>query len=188
MARGWSLNQRMPGALARLKEEIRKILVVAVFFSTGFLLIMLAERLFTRGSSIEIAGYARAVVGGLVVAKVLLLVDLVPFVHAFPDKPLIHNIVWKSSLYIAASVVFMYIEPLIKHLFKGLGLPASHALALQELMQPRTGAILIFVAMLLVAFVTMRELSRVIGKEQFRHIFLGTRRKPAADTSSRRAA
>lgn len=164
------------------------MLVIGVFFSTGFLLIMLAERLFIRGSGIEMAGYARAIVGGLIVAKLLLLVDLVPFVNAFPDKPLIHNIVWKSSLYIAASVVFTYLEPLIEELFRGRGLTASHARALEKLVLPRTWAVEIWFAMLLVAFVTMQELSRVVGKAQMKHMFFGERPKAAAERGPRRAA
>lgn len=177
----------MPKAIARVKEEVRKILVIAVFFSTGFLLIMAAEKLFTRGSGIEMAGYVRALVGGLIVAKVLLIVDLAPFVHAFPHKPLVYNIVWKSSLYVAASIVFQYLEPFVKCLFKGRGLSASHWSALAELTLPRTWAIEIWLAMLLVAFVTMQELSRVIGKEQMKQHFFGGRAK-RAEEDSRRAA
>ena len=178
----------MPKAIARVTEELRKVLVVAAFFATGFLLIRFSERLFTQGSGIEIAGYARALIGGLIVAKVLLIVDLAPFVHAFPDKPLIHNIVWKSSFYVAASVIFLYADPLVKHLFKGMSLSAANHGAIQEVMRPRTWAIVIWLAMLLAAFVTMQELSRVIGKEQLKQIFFGSRNRPAITRGSRRAA
>jgi hypothetical protein len=163
----------MPRAVARVKEEIRKILTAAVFFSTGFCLIVLADRLLTRGSGVEIASFARALIGGLIVAKVLLVVDLLPFVHAFPTKPLVHNIIWKSSMYIAGSLVFRYLEPLVKSLFKGMGLAASHFSALGEFMLPRFWAIEIWLAMLLVVFVTMQELSRVVGKEKLRLMFFG---------------
>ncbi len=178
----------MSKAGAKAKEELRKIMVAASFFATGFCLIIIAERLFVRGSTIEVAGVFRAVVGGLIVAKVLLIVDLLPFVHAFPEKPLVHNIVWKSSLYVAASLVFRYLEPFIKYLFKGMGLYAAHSGALQELMLARTWAVEIWLAMLLVVFVTMQELSRVIGNEELRFIFLGAKRKPAAEKRFRDAA
>jgi hypothetical protein len=178
----------MPKAIERGREELRKLVVIAAFFSAGFLLIMISERLFTRGSGVEIAGYARALIGGLIVAKVLLIVDLAPFVHAFPDKPLIQNIVWKSSLYVAASVIFLYLDPLVEHLFKGMSLSAAHHGAIQEVMRPRTLAILIWLAMLLAAFVTMQELSRVIGREQLKQIFFGSRNRPSVTRGSRRAA
>jgi hypothetical protein len=173
---------------ARAKEELRKLLVAASFFAIGFFLIIIAERLFVRESTIQVGGVVRAVVGGLIVAKVLLIVDLLPFVHAFPDKPLVHNIVWKSSVYVAASLVFRYLEPFIKDLFKGKGLSASHSGALQELARPRTWAVEIWLVMLLVVFVTMQELSRVIGKEQLRFIFFGVSSKPADEKRIRRVA
>jgi hypothetical protein len=168
----------MSHASARIVEEVRKVLVAASFFAIGFCLIIVAERLFVKGSAIEVTGVVRAVVGGLVVAKVLLLVDLLPFVHAFPHKPLVHNVLWKSSLYIVASLIFRYLEPFIKSLFKGVGLYAAHSGALRELMLPRTWAIEIWLAMLLLVFVSMQELSRVIGKEEFRAMFFGAKSKP----------
>lgn len=168
-------------SLSRLKEEFRKILVIAVFFSVGFLLIHFSNELLTTGSGVKLVGISRSLIGGLIVAKVLLIVDLIPFVHAFPHKPLAYHVVWKSTIYVAAAVVFMYIEPFVKSLFKGAGLLPSHLRAWHELMLPRTGATLIWVAMLLVVFVTLQELSRAIGKEEFKDMFLGHRGKTQAE-------
>jgi len=178
----------MPASIARVKEEARKLLVVAVFFSVGFSIIILHNRLLTRGSGIEIAGFARALVGGLLVAKVLLTVDLLPFVDAFPHKPLVHNIGWKSSLYIAASVVFLYMEPFVKSVVKGGGLSLSHSRAWQELMLPRTWAALIWLAVLMVIFVMMRELNRVVGEDKLKHMFFGHRGKTSDESRYRDAA
>lgn len=178
----------MPGVVAKVKEEFRKILVVAVFFSAGFCLIHVSNRLLTEGSHVEIASLTRAIFGGLIVAKVLMSVDLLPFVNAFPGGLLVHNIVWKSSLYVAGGVAFLYIEPFVKNLFKGIGVPASHSRAWQELMLPHTWATVIWVAMLMAVFVTLRELSRVIGKDQFKHMFLGHRGKLVTEERFRDAA
>lgn len=168
----------MSRAIERVKEEIRKIFVVAVFFSTGFCLIHICTRLFTEGSNVQIASITRAIFGGLIVAKVLALVDVVPFVHAFPGKPLVHNIAWKSWLYVAGGAIFLYLEPFLKNLFRGAGLFVSHSRAWEELMLPRTWATLIFLAMLMIAFVTMQEMSRVIGKNEMKHMFFGARSNP----------
>ena len=178
----------MPGVVAKAKEEFRKMLVVAMFFSAGFCLIHVSNRLLTEGSHVQIANLTRAIVGGLIVAKVLLSVDLLPFVHAFPGKPLARNVVWKSSLYVAGGVIFLYIEPLLKNLFRGAGLFVSHSRAWQELMLPRTWATVIWVAILMAVFVTLTELSRVIGKDQLKYMFFGRGRKLATQDRSRHAA
>jgi hypothetical protein len=178
----------MPGVVAKAKEEFRKILVIAVFFSAGFCLIHLSNRLLTEGSHVQIATLTRAIFGGLIVAKVLLIVDILPFVDAFPGRPLMRNIVWKSSLYIGAGVIFLYIEPLVKNLFRGIGLRASYSQAWQELMLPHTWANVIWLAMLMAVFVTLMELSRVIGKDQVKYMFFGRRAKPATEERFRDVA
>lgn len=161
----------MSGTIAKVKEEVRKILVVALFFSIGFGLIHVSNRLLTEGSTVEIERLTQAIFGGFIVAKVLLTVDLLPFVHAFPGKPLVQNIAWKTSLYVVAGVIFLYVEPFLKSLVKGAGVYAALAHAWHELMLPRTWATVIWVAMLLVVFVTAAELTRVIGKDRMKHLF-----------------
>jgi hypothetical protein len=178
----------MPPLVAKVKEELRKMLVVAVFFATGFCIIIIHNRLLTHGSNIEIAGFARAMIGGLIVAKVLLTVNLLPFVHAFPDKPLVHNITWKTSLYVVAGIIYLYIEPFLKSLVKGMGIFASHSRAWQELMLPRTWATVIWLAVLMAIFVTFQEVSRVIGNERLKEIFLGRKDKSVTEIRSRKAA
>ena len=178
----------MPGLVAKAKEEFRKILVIALFFSAGFCLIHVSNRLLTEGSQVELASLTRAIFGGLIVAKVLLIVDILPFVDAFPGRPLVRNIAWKSSLYVAASVIFLYIEPFLKNLFKGAGLFVSQSRAWEEVMRPHTWATVIWVAMLMAVFVTLKELSRVLGKDQLKYMFFGHRGKLVMQSRSRDAA
>ena len=85
---------------------------------------------------------------------------------AFPNKPILYNIGWKTSLYAAGALVFLYTEPFLKHIVKGAGLYRSHAEAWRELMLPRTWATVIWVVVLLLVFVTMKEISRVIGRDR----------------------
>jgi hypothetical protein len=163
----------MHRALEKLWKEIRSALGAAVFFAVAFSLIVLADKLLVRGSEIQIASFTRAIVGGLIVAKVMLVVNLLPFVDAFPGKPLVYNIIWKTLIYVAASLIYRYIEPLIMSLFAGAGGTAAHHHAVQEFMQPRFWAIEIWIALLFVIFVTMHELTRALGRDKMRLLFFG---------------
>ena len=111
-----------------------------------------------------------------------------PFVDAFSGKPLVYNIVWKSFLYIVASLIYGYMKPLVKYLFQGLSLPIAAYKAFQEFMLARHWAIEIWVAMLLVVYVTMMELVRAIERERLKDMFFGPRRKPAKGRYFRNAA
>jgi len=141
---------------------------------------MVHNRLLTEGTQFKPQSLAMALIGGLIAGKVLLSVDMLPFVDLFPHKPMIHNIGWKTSLYVVAAVVFLYIDPFVKHLFKGQGLYASHSQAWHELMLPRTWAIVIWVVVLMLIFVTVKETSRAIGKDQLQRMFFGRRDSPVA--------
>jgi cell shape-determining protein MreD len=178
----------MHPAVEKAKTEARKLLLTAVFFAIGFCIIVLHNRLLVEGSHIKTASYARALVGGLIAAKVLLTVNMLPFFEAFPHKPMIYNITWKTSLYSVGAIVVLYVDPFLQHLFKGAGLYMSHHQAWQELMLPRTWATMIWVVVLLLVFVTTQEIDRVLGKDQLKSMFLGNRRTPAAEVRSRKAA
>ncbi|HET7873556.1 MAG TPA: hypothetical protein VFL42_13640 [Terriglobales bacterium] len=155
----------------RLREEIRKVAGIALFFAVAFSIIIFADSL--TGSGGGLVPYSKAIIGGLIVAKVLLIVDLWPGIDRFKGKPLIHNILWKSSLYTVASLVFRFIDPMITFLFKGQGLAAGFHEAVQSFTRPRFWAVEIWVAVILLIYVTTREFIRVMGKDQMRVILLG---------------
>ena len=163
----------MPLTVDSVKKEGRKIIATAVFFAIGFCIILVHNRLLTEGTGFRTVSFARALIGGLIAAKVLISMDMLPFVDAFPHKPIVYNIGWKTFLCAAGALVFLYMEPFLKHLIGRAGLYASHSEALRELMLPRTWATMIWMVVLLLVFVTMQEIGRVIGKDQLKRIFLG---------------
>ena len=159
--------------LAWLKKELFEFVWTAVFFATAFCLVAVANKLMVEGSNIELAGFPRAIIGGLIVAKVLLTVELFPFVNAVRNKPLVYNILWKMPIYIAATLLFRYIEPLLKSVFGGASWAVAHYDAVQEFTQPMFWAVQIWLTLALIVFVMMQELTRVLGKEKLRLIFFG---------------
>ena len=109
----------MRRTLERLKIEIRKILGAALFFAVAACLVVFTDKLIVWGSDLRTVSFIAAIVTGLIIAKVMLVVDLLPFVDAYPHKPLVYNIAWKAPVYIAAVLVFRYTEHLVHHLFSG---------------------------------------------------------------------
>jgi hypothetical protein len=163
----------MPGRRARVEAEVRKLLGVAVFFALASCLVVFSDKLLVWGSQIKTATFATAIVAGLIIAKVLLLVDMLPFVDAFPDRPLMYNIAWKAPIYVTAVLAFRYLERLIHHLFAGKGIAAASTLALQPFTQPTFWATGIWIVVLFLVFLAARELSRILGKDRMRLIFFG---------------
>ena len=95
---------RMGKLTHKLKHEIRGMMPVVVFFLVAFQLLALTQRLMLQEYGIHVTTFVAATIMALVVAKVVVLTDLLPMVNRFPEKPLIYNVVWKTVIYFAASL------------------------------------------------------------------------------------
>jgi hypothetical protein len=157
----------------RIWAEVRKLLGVATFFAAASCLVVFTDRLILWDSNLRTATFASAIVAGLVIAKVLLLVDLLPVANAAPGTPLVYTIARKAPIYIVAVLAFRYLERLIRHLVSGESLTAAGVLAGQPFTQPAFWATAIWIVVLFLVFLTARELSRVLGKDRMRALFLG---------------
>jgi hypothetical protein len=139
----------------------------------AFTLITVTQRLILRQYGIPLTGFATAVIGALLVGKVVLIADKLPFVNKFPNHPLIYNIAWKSSIYFIASFLFRYIEHLIPFLREHEDFRLSNQHLLAEIVWPHFWLVQMWLVVLFLAYCTMRELIRVIGKEEIMHMVFG---------------
>jgi hypothetical protein len=96
--------------LEKLKHEFLLVLPPVIFFFFAFLLLAITQRLVQRQYGIPLSGFGGAVIGALLVGKVVLIVDSLPFMNKFPGKPLLYNIAWKSGIYFLAAFLVRYIE------------------------------------------------------------------------------
>jgi uncharacterized membrane protein len=155
------------------KKELRQYIGSAIFFAGAFCLIALANKLMVAGSNVQVATFARAIIGGLIVAKLLFFVDLIPGVDAFRGKPLIFNILWKIPIYMMISLVYRYLDPVIGFVVAGVSVAESHAHTIREFTHPAFWAIEVWLGALFVVFVMMRELTLALGKDKVRLLFFG---------------
>ena len=74
----------MSSILSRLKHELVEVIPPAVFFFVAFQLIAFTRALMLQEYGIRTSTFVATTIGALLVAKVVLIVDLVPFVNRFP--------------------------------------------------------------------------------------------------------
>jgi hypothetical protein len=159
----------------KLKHEFLLVLPPTIFFFIAFTLIIATQHLILREYGIPLTGFAAAAIGALLVGKVVLIVDNLPFVNKFPDKPLLYNIAWKSGIYFAAALMVRYIEHIIPFLRQYKDFMEAHRHLLAKIVWPHFWLIQMWLAVLFFAYCTLRELVRVIGREEIMRIFLGKR-------------
>ncbi len=159
--------------LKTLKHEILLVIPPTIFFFITFCLLILTQRLIFREYHIPLAGFANAAIGALIVGKVVLVVDNFKFVNRFPDKPLIYNVVWKTCIYILATMLVRYLEHLAPLLSQYGNLAEAHRHLMEEVVWPHFWLIQMWLIVLFFVYCSLRELIRVIGKREFTAMFLG---------------
>ena len=96
-----------------IKHEFWEVLPPTIFFFISFHIVLLDRALMAREYGLRPSSMAAATIGALLVAKVVLIADKLPIINRFPEKPLIYNVVWKTVIYVATSLLLHYLEHLL---------------------------------------------------------------------------
>jgi hypothetical protein len=158
---------------AKVKHEFFEILPPTIFFFISFHIIVLDRALLAKEFGLHLSAVAGATIGALLVAKVVLIADMLPAINRFPEKPLIYNVLWKTVIYVSASVVAHYLEHLVP-LWWRLGFLAANEHLWSELVWAHFWAVQLWLVVLIFVYCVMRELVRAIGRDRVLRIFFGT--------------
>lgn len=158
----------------KTKHEIREAIPPAIFFWVTFHIVLLDRALMLKEYGLRLASVASATVGALLVAKVVLVADMLPIINRFPEKPLVYNVVWKTAIYVAASMVVHYLEHLLPLWWRMKDLVAANEHLWREIVWPHFWAVQLWLVVLIFIYCTTRELVRVIGRDEVRKMFFGS--------------
>ena len=159
--------------ISRLRHEFAQVIFPAVFFFITFILIAYTRDLMMMQYGIRVSTVVTAAFGALIVAKVVVVVDMMPFMNLFPDRPLIYNVIWKTSIYMIATLVVRYVENLAPFFFDSWDFAlANHQLG-EAIIWTRFWATQIWLLVLFLIYGALRELIRVLGRERVTHLFFG---------------
>lgn len=127
-----------------------------LFFWISFNSINLTEGLMQEKGAFGLYDWLTVFFAAAVVAKVLIFIDNLPFIDLFQKKPLIFNVLWKTTLYGSGSLIFRLI------------LRQFHTTVLDW---PAFWAIQLWYVMLFFIFVTFRDLIFIIGPKKVHALF-----------------
>ena len=164
----------------RLKKEFLGVIPAAIFFFVAFQLLALTRSLILRQYDIETSTFFAATFGALVVAKVVMVADLLPFINRFPDRPLIYNILWKTAIYMITASVVRYIEHLVRFYLEYGNIAEANRHLIDDVVWPHVWVVHIWLLVVFLMYCVITELIRVLGRERVRSIFLGTKEPIAA--------
>lgn len=171
----------------KLKEEFLALIPPTVFFFVALHLLAFVRSLMVKGTGLPLSSSLSVTIAALVLGKSVLIADLLPAVNRFPEKPLAYNVVWKTVIYVLVSGVVHYLERLVDFWREAGGFIAGNQLLFHKIVWPHFWALQIVLVVIILDYVTMRELVRVIGGETVKRMFFGPmpgRLVPAATPAS----
>jgi hypothetical protein len=166
----------MRKALTFLKHEFLEMLPPTIFFFIVFHIVAFTRVLMAEQYSIKISSSVAATIGALVVGKSILIADALPFVNLFRDKRLIHNIVWRTFLYLIIVLLFQFLEELIPLISKYGAISTASDHLIEEIKWPRFWATHILIVVFLIFYNLATGVIGAIGRNEFLEIFFSSKR------------
>ena len=160
----------------RIYHELLELLPPTIFFLIAFHVIAISRALMLRQYGVSVSVVAGATIGALVVAKVVLIADLLPFINRFPEKPLIYNVVWKTVIYVLGALVVHYLEHLVPLWWRDGDFVAANSHLMTEVVWPHFWAVQLLLVMLLFVYCAFREFVRAVGRREVVAMFFGSAR------------
>ena len=158
----------------RLKKEIKNAFPIILYFFVVFQLLAFTKAVLLKTYGIEVSAFLKATIAALVIGKVVPIVDLWPFINRFNHKPLIYNVLWKTSIYMFVAIIVRYIEnllPLFQE-YKSITLASSHLF--NEAFWPYFFLVQVWLLVCFFMLCMVREIGRVVGHDKLRRMFLGS--------------
>ena len=165
-----------------LEHELLELAGPTLFFFLAFNIIAFTKKLFLEDYHISFSGFfVTASIGALLVGKVVLLADGIPFINRFPQKPLIYNVVWKTAIYSLAALVVQFLEEFLFLIWHHQSLTTASAKIWHGIHWPHFWAVHILLCYFLLIYVSFRELAHTFGEARFFHLFIGLPRTLSSD-------
>lgn len=166
----------MSKTLNWLREEFIQILPVWIFFFVSFGLVALNRMAILEEYHIKPTEPPEFLIGSLIMAKVVLLVDAFFKSRKSQGRPLIYGTLANTGLYFVAALALHHIEQIIASIRRQhIGLVEANHQVLLEMQKPTFWAIMTSVLVLTFVFCMLRELVHGIGHERFMEMFFGRR-------------
>ena len=157
----------------KIKEEINVLIPPTIFFFIALHIVAFVRVLMLKATGIAFDTTVTVAVAALILGKAVVIADALPFINRYPDKPLVYNVAWKTTIYLLVALLVHYFERLVDFWRKTGGFIAGNEKMLAEMVWPHFWAIQIILAVMILIYCTMHELVRLLGAEKVRRMFLG---------------
>jgi hypothetical protein len=156
----------------KLVEETRAIVKTTLYFAVCFVLLMTLKRLYLEDYQIEFRGISLGLLGAVVVAKVVLLMEYVPLGTWLKAHPAIVEVVFRRVLYSIGVFVVLLLERGFEARHEHGGFVPDIIWVIQHRDMHRVWADTIGVGCALFGFNALTVLQKNLGEQKLHQLFL----------------
>jgi len=155
-----------------VKREVRVILLTTLYFATWFVVLVIVKKLVLEQYEIQVGGLSLALLGALIVAKVVLVLEHVSLGQWVRRHPAAVDVAARTLLYALGVLVVLLLEKAFeaRHEEGGFGQALLHVFRHRDI--PHVWANTIVVGCALFVFNVLAVLRRQLGAESLFHSFL----------------
>ena len=160
--------------LKKILEEIKIILRTAAYFAIVFILMMVMKKLYLKDYDIEFTGLSQAIIGALVMAKVIILMELISLGPWVQRQPPIVDVIMRTLLYSLAVMIVVILEKAFedRHLAASYGEAISYVFSHRDIYH--VWATMIGVAGSIFVYNSFSIVQRMMGKNGLAKLFFST--------------
>lgn len=147
----------------KIVHEVKTLIPVTLYFLFADILLAVTQMVLLREYGIEVATIGQAVVMALIVAKVVLIMDLMPLMNRFHDRPPIYNVAWSTAMYFLATIVLEIGEHLVKSWIHTGDLATGYDHFINETEWPRFILVQFWMFVLLFNYCLYRGFGKTLG-------------------------
>ena len=160
----------------KLKHELKAIILVTLFFAAWLGIFMWLKILLLEDYHIQFGGFSMVLIGALILAKVVLILEHVSLGAWLRDKPVLVDVLLRTILYAFGTFVVMLLEKTFESRHEQGGFGPALVNVFQHRDMPHVWANTICLAGALLFYNLLAEINRRLGVGGLARMFLSPSR------------
>ena len=159
-------------------KEIKTVALATVYFAIWLGILMFLKTMILTEYKVEFSGISKAIIGALILAKVVLVIDLIPLSKWTRQHPAIYFIFFRTLFNIVAVFILLMLEKAFeaRHEYGGFGSALSQVFQHRDVFHIWANVTVVSIAVFW--FNVIFVLRRYLGVQKLRQVFLSI---PMAD-------
>jgi hypothetical protein len=154
-----------PSSVGRwLEREFKAAWPVFLFFFAGFMFELLIIKLAVERLSVEVSTFSTAIVGALLAAKAVLVIDQTPLERSLQHSRRVIAVAAKTTFYGLATLILGYLERLFEAWHRTGSLDAALRHMIENANEYRMLAWVLGISAIFAAYFALFEISQRMGK------------------------